>query len=106
MARTYLFFLDCATGNAEFTAADDVGTLMVTFTGVTDATTLTGANFADHLRITEVEQSKPRLSGVFYAMSIIGKTDRSPALGETLIEVFVAVPVGFWTRHGVHGAAV
>ncbi len=46
-SNTYLFFLDCAAGNTEFTAADDVGTLMITFTGVTDATTLVGANFAD-----------------------------------------------------------
>ncbi len=47
--NAYLFFLDAAATDTEFTAADDVGTLIATLSGVTDATTLTAANFADFL---------------------------------------------------------
>jgi Ca2+-binding RTX toxin-like protein len=48
-SNAYLFFLDAAATNTEFTAADDVGTLMITFTGVTDATTFTTSNFVDFI---------------------------------------------------------
>ena len=45
--NSYIFFLDCAAGNTEFTAADDVGTLIATLSGITDTANLTAANFAD-----------------------------------------------------------
>lgn len=45
----YLFYLDCAVTDTEFTAADDVGTLIATFTGVSDASALTVDNFTDFL---------------------------------------------------------
>jgi hypothetical protein len=45
--HTYIFEIVAAAGNAEFTAADDVATLMITLNDMTDASALSGANFLD-----------------------------------------------------------
>jgi hypothetical protein len=46
---TFVFFVEGTGTNAEFTAAEDTATLLVTLTGVDDATSLNAANFADFL---------------------------------------------------------
>ena len=45
--NTYIFHLVDTNSDGEFRAANDAGTLALTLTGITDATTLTGDNFSD-----------------------------------------------------------
>ena len=46
-ANSYLFLCDSGGTTAGFTAAEDTSTLMVTFSGIADCTTILAANFAD-----------------------------------------------------------
>jgi hypothetical protein len=46
-ANSYLFLCDSGGTTAGFTAAEDTSTLMVTFSGIADCTTILASNFAD-----------------------------------------------------------